>query len=94
MGEQCIGCGSYHDLRQCIHCHGLLCPRCRMPHERVCEEVQKKKSRGLGPTVRQNLIQIPTAAPIDPVDQGLAGIAELLHEDEHHEIYYELGGSD
>jgi hypothetical protein len=83
--DQCNGCGAFDDLRACEFCvkaPSLFCLRCKAPHERICEENQKRIKRGEGPTVRmtprQQMPPIP-AAP-NPVDQGLQGVADLLNE--------------
>jgi|SRR5579864_4828883 len=52
MNDQCNICGSYESLLPCAHCKTVLCERCRRNYERVCEEMQKRKARGEGPTVR------------------------------------------
>ena len=82
---QCNGCGAFDDLRACEFCtHAFLCPRCRLGHERICEENQKRIKRGEGPTVRMTPRQQmpPLPAALDPVDQGLQGVADLLAEKE------------
>ena len=79
MELQCQGCGAFESTT-CAHCPSVLCARCKAGHEPVCEQIQKRKKLGLGPTVRENRVYIPTAAPLEPVDQGLKGIADLLSE--------------
>jgi hypothetical protein len=54
-------------------------------HEVVCEQAQKRKAMGLGPTVRTApfVRHIKLDQPIEiksDVDQGLAGVTELLNE--------------
>ena len=51
--EPCNSCGSPKDPQKCQHCITMLCARCRSFHEHVCEEMQRKKNLGLGPTIRQ-----------------------------------------
>ena len=84
----CNSCGTQEpaaDVRTCSHCPTLICLRCRANHEFVCADNQKRKRRGLGPTVRTPLdeqiagvLNIPPA--LSPVDQGLAGVADLLND--------------
>lgn len=50
----CNSCGAFDNVSTCSHCPTSLCNRCRHHHESTCEEIQKKKSRGLGPTIRTN----------------------------------------
>ena len=100
MDPQCDGCGAFEeDGKPCSHCPKLICNRCRAHHEEICEQNEKRKKRGLGPTVRSRVmspapLEVLTTAemtvrlieldqPIEPrsdVDQGLAGITELLQD--------------
>jgi hypothetical protein len=78
--DQCNSCGAFEG-EKCFHCPTLVCARCRKHHESICEENQKRIARGEGPTVRnfgRRVIQIPSAAPVELVDAGLAGVADLL----------------
>jgi hypothetical protein len=82
MVSQCNSCGSFDEsIQKCQHCPTLICVRCRSQHERVCGEMRKRMARGEGPTIRglgQTQHMVIPAPPLDPVDQGLAGIKELL----------------
>jgi hypothetical protein len=51
----CSSCGStdQSQLKICHHCPVPLCNNCRIPHESVCEEVQKLKAMGRGATIRR-----------------------------------------
>lgn len=78
--QQCNTCGSFTDILKCAHCPTAVCVRCKSNHERICSEMQKRKERGEGPTIRNlgtNLPSIPVP-PIEAVDQGLAGVKDLL----------------
>ena len=50
MESQCQSCGSFTD-RQCSFCSSLICLTCKANHEPFCEEIQKRKRRGEGPTI-------------------------------------------
>ena len=50
MESQCQSCGSFTD-RQCSFCSSLICLKCKANHEPFCEEIQKRKRRGEGPTI-------------------------------------------
>lgn len=51
--QQCNSCGGFNNIQHCTKgCHALICDRCRVNHESVCETNQKKIGLGLGPTVR------------------------------------------
>jgi len=75
MNEQCNTCGSFADIVKCSYCPTMVCVRCKPNHERVCEEMQKRKARGEGPTVRN-----PGMTRVEPADLGLAGVKDLLAE--------------
>jgi recombinational DNA repair protein (RecF pathway) len=80
MINQCQSCGSFDDLQLCDHCKiALVCLRCKGHHVMTCEENQKKKARGQGPTVRQ-IFTKPAPIP-DNVDQGIQAVNDLLKED-------------
>ena len=50
MESQCQSCGSFTN-RQCSFCSSLICLTCKANHEPFCEEIQKRKRRGEGPTI-------------------------------------------
>jgi len=50
MESQCQSCGAFTD-RQCLFCPSLICLKCKANHEPFCEEIQKRKRRGEGPTI-------------------------------------------
>jgi hypothetical protein len=86
MSEQCNSCGAHDSALFCTYCGIPLCGRCRSNHEFVCEQAQKRKTRGLGPTIR-----VPQpVAPFDHFLQSVNKNQELLqllaHEDD------DLGG--
>jgi len=64
----CNSCGSPYEVLKCSTCPTLICFRCRTNHESVCEFNQKKKSLGLGPTVRQVNI-VPEKQVVEPVPE-------------------------
>lgn len=84
------------DVKSCKHCPTLICRRCRANHESVCENNQQRKRKGLGRTVRTamdeqiaDVLNVPpppqavqdyVAPTTTTVDQGLAGLADLLKE--------------
>lgn len=79
----CGSCGVTDDsVQTCTSCktekrYTNVCTRCRATHEPACEDIQKKLKRGQGPTVvRTTYAYIPP--PAEGVEQGLAGIADLL----------------
>ena len=49
--EQCNNCGGFKDVTDCQHCATRICTYCRLNHEPYCEELQKAKRRGEGPTI-------------------------------------------
>ena len=49
--DQCNICGSYEELLPCAHCTTVLCQNCQRNHSPLCEDIQKRKKRGEGPTV-------------------------------------------
>lgn len=52
--SQCNTCGanfSTDTIDKCSFCPTLVCSRCRRHHEPFCEEIQKLKRRGQGPTI-------------------------------------------
>ena len=52
MSAQCNNCGSFEYVRLCPHCtQAAICTRCEGNHAPFCEELQKRKKRGQGPTV-------------------------------------------
>jgi len=51
MNDQCNTCGAHQDIEQCAHCPTMICKRCKLNHGPLCEELQKRKKRGEGPTV-------------------------------------------
>lgn len=56
MKDACNSCGanaSTAGLGICQYCPETLCLRCRVAHELICKEMQRRKKLGLGPTVRQ-----------------------------------------
>lgn len=91
---QCNSCGSFDDIQYCPHCiHTPVCARCKANHEMVCSEMQKRKMRGEGPTIRanvpqpirvtsqlQDVDQLVTAVPADPIEAGLQAVKNLLSE--------------
>ena len=87
MHPSCNSCGAFEGLKECLHCHKVdLCARCRHHHQSVCEEVQKKKASGQGPTVLRPdiysspVVHIPSARPVSDVDQGLSAVSDLLRD--------------
>lgn len=78
LAAQCNSCGAF-ECEPCPYCPTAICRRCKAHHESICEENQKRIRRGEGPTVRR-VVMISTAAPIEPVDEGLAAIKDLLSE--------------
>lgn len=86
MNEQCNTCGSLEDIQKCQHCPTVICLRCQMRHEEFCEQLQKMKQRGQGPTVRQVLskpepsLVLPASNGVSDLDAGLAAVRELLSE--------------
>lgn len=57
MNDQCNGCGSFDEISKCSFCPTLLCGRCSRRHSMLCEELQKRKKRGEGPTIAN--VQVP-----------------------------------
>ena len=51
MNEQCNTCGGFTHLAVCEHCSTVVCESCKPNHKYLCEELQKRKKRNLGPTV-------------------------------------------
>jgi hypothetical protein len=52
--SQCNTCGanfSTDTIDKCSFCSTFVCSRCRRHHEPFCEEIQKLKKRGQGPTI-------------------------------------------
>jgi len=80
MNEQCNSCGSYQDVAACAHCTATMCTRCIYHYSHVCEDNQKRKARGEGPTVRE--LRMPVRRPdvVSDVDQGLTAVRDLLAE--------------
>ena len=93
VSAPCNSCGTKDlaaEVRLCSHCPTLICLRCRTNHEAVCEDNQRKKRKGLGTTVHtlqdNQTVGLPAQNQVDfakittdaDVDQGLAGVAELL----------------
>lgn len=80
----CNSCGSPHEVRICQHCPTLICARCRTNHESVCEVNRKKKSLGLGPTVRQvNIVPekpVVEPAPAQEAQEAVNTYLEVLTE--------------
>jgi len=68
MESQCQSCGSFTD-RQCSFCSSLICLTCKANHEPFCEEIQQRRRRREGPTVRNSWDTTPHRkgheAPID-----------------------------
>lgn len=62
MNAVCGSCGYPNGTRVCSFCPLHVCDRCRAYHESACVQIQARKRRGEGPTVRH---VIPQAA-IDP----------------------------
>lgn len=75
MAGTCNSCGAYEDAEMCSYCPTLVCNRCRRGHELVCEDIQKRKKRGEGPTIR---VPVSPEVVVSDVDRGLAGVADLL----------------
>ena len=65
----CNSCGAINDtVSPCSHCLTDICDRCRHRHESACAVNQKRKSLGLGPTVRQK----------QEIDQVIDNLAALI----------------
>jgi hypothetical protein len=79
---QCQGCGSSDGGGECEFCSIWLCGRCLLNHAAYCGEIQKRKKRGEGPTVRQVPRQIPAPAeaPVNPLDTAIAAVKDLQDE--------------
>lgn len=78
----CNSCGTQEPaakVRTCSHCPTLICLRCRANHEVVCEDNQKKKAKGIGPTIRNAVPEKPQAI-VPRIDRDLAAVADLLTE--------------
>ena len=69
MHDICNSCGSPKDVRPCSHCPTLICDRCRLNHDSVCEQMQKRKSRGEGPTVIRHTERPPSTAML--IEMGM-----------------------
>jgi len=76
MSEVCNSCGSPKVERPCAHCSMLVCKSCRVNHESICVEMQKKIRRGEGPTIR-NIASKPVTTPVAPLPDMGAYRAEL-----------------
>jgi hypothetical protein len=72
MNQQCQSCGSFETVTPCAYCPTLICMSCARNHSSLCEELQKSKRRGEGPTIanvpvpqhrRGHEIPEPTPAP-------------------------------
>jgi len=90
MSEVCNSCGNFEGLEPCQYCSCPLCKRCKFHHESTCAQIKKKKSLGLGPTVRQTgvpeapvteapVVIEPPATPPDALDILLAEANEILN---------------
>jgi hypothetical protein len=81
MSTQCNSCGAYDDVLFCPHCGTTaVCIRCAGNHKFVCEEIQKKKARGQGPTVIQHTYKSVLPDSVTPIDASLGAIKDLLKE--------------
>lgn len=66
MNEQCNNCGGFDKLLPCSHCLTIICENCQMNHSGHCEELQKVKKRGEGPTIANAGIPEHRAGHIAP----------------------------
>lgn len=91
MNEQCNLCGGHKDLIKCSFCPTTICEICKRNHEPYCEEIQKRKKRGEGPTVANThppvhrhgheapeLIHIPSAAPLAAQEPAAMPLEETI----------------
>ena len=63
----CNSCGAFDNISACSFCPTLVCGRCKARHEFVCEDNQKRKKRGEGPTVRNSgkMFVVPPPASVE-----------------------------
>ena len=52
--DVCNSCGANGVVRICPYCGTTpICTSCRSNHEAVCQQVQRRRGLGLGPTIRK-----------------------------------------
>jgi hypothetical protein len=76
MSEPCNSCGAQQETDPCTYCSTALCIRCKRNHEFVCEQAQRRKGLGLGPTIRV----LPKHAPTLTFEQQEQALTYLQAE--------------
>lgn len=51
MANQCNICGSFTLTEPCLYCPAFVCQGCKRSHGPYCDDMQKLKHRGAGPTI-------------------------------------------
>jgi hypothetical protein len=99
MADQCNRCGNFQNLSQCEHCTTFICANCKPTHAALCKDLQARKARGEGQTVRRiNTLPEPKAEqpkpelhPVDDPKQDVVN-AGVPSESDPFDVIASLAG--